>query len=161
MHFDGVRSRHGIGAGIVLILSAGEESIHSFRLEFDCTNNVVEYEALLLGLEIGRDMKIKCLSVIGDSDLVVSQVRNQFAAKNDRLCNYRNALWDAIEIFDAFSIKAVLREENTLADTLSVTTCTFAIPECLKEKNCKVEALFRPFFPENKITGNFMIIMLK
>ena len=51
---------------------------------------------------------------------------------------------------DAFSIKAVLREENTLADTLSVTTCTFAIPECLKEKNCKVEALFRPFVPDNQ-----------
>ena len=101
----GARSRHGAGVGIVLISPAGEESIYSFRLEFDCTNNVAEYEALLLGLEIARDMKIKCLSVIGDFDLVVSQVRNQFAAKNDILCNYRNAIWDAIEIFDVFSIK--------------------------------------------------------
>ena len=73
MHFDDANSRHGAGAGIVLISLAREETIHSFRLEFDCTNNVAEYEALLLGLEIARDMKIRCLSVFGDSDLFVSQ----------------------------------------------------------------------------------------
>ena len=60
-----------------MISLAGEETIHSFRLEFDCTNNVDEYEALLLGLELARDMKIKCLSVIGDLDLVVSQARDR------------------------------------------------------------------------------------
>ena len=81
MHFDGARSRHGAGAGIMLISLAGEETIHYFHLEFDCTNNVAEYEAFLLGLELARDIKIKCLSVIGDSDLIVSQVRNQFVAK--------------------------------------------------------------------------------
>ena len=64
--------RNGVRAGIVLISPAGEETIHSFHLEFECTNNLLEYEALLLGLELARDMKIKCLSAIGDSDLVVS-----------------------------------------------------------------------------------------
>ena len=54
----------------------GEESIYAFRLEFDCTNNVAKHEALLLGLEIARDLKVKCLSVIGDSDLIVSQVKS-------------------------------------------------------------------------------------
>ena len=98
MRFDGARSRHGAGAGIVLISPVGEECIYSFPLKIDYTNNLAEYEALLLGLEIDRDIKIKCLSVIGDFDLVVSQVRNQFAAKNDRLCNYQNAIWDVIEI---------------------------------------------------------------
>ena len=116
MHFDGAKSRHGAGAGIILVSPVGEETLHSFCLEFDCTNNVAEYEALLLGLELAREMKINCLNVIGDSDLVVSQVKNQFVAENDRLRSYRNAIWDEIEMFDAFSIKAVPREENTLAD---------------------------------------------
>jgi ribonuclease HI len=49
--------------------------LFSYRLEFDCTNNIVEYEALLLGLELAREMGIKVLKVIGDSDLVVLQVR--------------------------------------------------------------------------------------
>ena len=72
-----------------------------------------EYEALLLGLELAREMKINCLNVIGDSDLVVSQVKNQFVAKNDRLRSYRNAVWDTIETFDAFSIKVVPGGKHT------------------------------------------------
>ena len=148
MYFDGAKSKHGAGAGIVLISPSGEEKCFSFRLEFEATNNVAEYEALLLGLEIARDQKIKCLSVIGDSDLIVSQVKNQLAAKNNRLGDYRNIVWDTIEMFDAFAIQVVPREENTLADALSVIACTFEIPNHLKEE-CKVEVLFRPSVPDN------------
>ena len=139
----------------------GEESIYAFRLEFDCTNNVAKHEALLLGLEIARDLKVKCLSVIGDFDLIVSQVRNQFATKNDRLRSYQIVVLDSIEMFDVFSIKVVPREENTLANALSVTTCTFEILECLKEKNCKVEVLFSPFVLDNQDHCKFLIMMLK
>ena len=37
-----------------------------------------------------------------------------------------------------------------MADAISVTSCTFEIHECLKEKNCKVEVLFRPSVPDNQ-----------
>ena len=76
-------------------------------------------------------------------------VINQFVAKNDRLRGYRNVVWDAIEIFDAFSIKAVPREETTVAEALPVIACTFEILEYLKEKNCELEVLFRPSVPDN------------
>ncbi len=66
----------------------------AFRLEFDSTNNVAEYEALLLGLDIAKDMQIKNLKIIGDSDLIISQVNRKFACKSDRLKKYRNAVWD-------------------------------------------------------------------
>jgi ribonuclease HI len=42
-------------------------------LEFEGTNNVVEYEALLLGLNLAKDLGINILKIIGDSDLVVSK----------------------------------------------------------------------------------------
>ena len=64
-------------------------------------------------------------------------------------------------MFDAFSIKAIPMEENTLADALSVTACTFEIPECLKEKNCKIEVLFRPSVPDNQDHWQVLIMMLK
>ena len=57
-----------------------------------------------MGLEIARDQKIKCPIVIGDLDLIVSQVKNQFAAENNILRDYRNVVWDTIEMFDAFAI---------------------------------------------------------
>ena len=46
---------------------------------------MAEYEALLLGLEIAKDMGIKVPSIKGDSDLIVSQVKNLFACKCGRL----------------------------------------------------------------------------
>jgi ribonuclease HI len=41
------------------------------RLEFECTNNTAEYEALLQGLRKSLDMKIQNLTVFGDFEIVV------------------------------------------------------------------------------------------
>jgi hypothetical protein len=81
MNLDGAHSRSGKGAGIVLVSPTGKSYNFSFRLEFDATNNVAEYEALLLGLEIAKDMGIKILSVKGDSDLVILQEKINLHAK--------------------------------------------------------------------------------
>lgn len=51
---------------------------------------------MLLGLELARDMKIKMLRVIGDSDLVVMQIEDHFVAKNDKLKRYKHAVLDSI-----------------------------------------------------------------
>jgi hypothetical protein len=85
MHFDGAFSRLGKGAGIVLQSPSGKISKFSYRLEFEATNNVAEYEALLLGLEVCIEKGIKCLCIKGDSDLVIQQLKNKFACKSERL----------------------------------------------------------------------------
>ena len=89
MHFDGSYSRSGKGVGIVIKSPSAQEFTFAYRLKFDATNNVAEYEALLLGLEICKDMGVKLLSIKGDSDLVVSQVKNKFACWSVRLRRYR------------------------------------------------------------------------
>ena len=66
-----------------------------------------------------------------DLDLVVSQVKNQFVAKNNKLGDYRNVVWDVIEFFDDFSIRVVPCEENTLDDELSVIESTFEVSKIL------------------------------
>jgi len=67
MYFYGACSREGFGARIVSI-SPTQEVIHmSYKLEFDRTNNISEYEALLLGLKAAKDMGIDKLSIFGDS----------------------------------------------------------------------------------------------
>jgi ribonuclease HI len=124
LEFDGAHSNSGSGAGIVLVAPSHEATLFSYRLEFDCTNNIVEYEALIIGLDLALDRKIKCLRVIGDSDLVVSQVKKKFVAKNERLRKYRNSIWDTIELFDAFSIEVVPREKNHIVDALAISATT-------------------------------------
>jgi hypothetical protein len=67
LYFDGSKSKEGAGAGCVLIDPAGNKTFIACRLEFECTNNTVEYEALLQGLRKALDMDVQNLMVFGDS----------------------------------------------------------------------------------------------
>lgn len=105
MYFDGACSKEGSSARAILIYLQGKTLKYSFLLQFSCTNNVVEYKALLLGLKLASKHGIKSLKVFGDFEPVVSQVRSRFFTKEKRLRQYRNEVWDTIEAFDAFGIK--------------------------------------------------------
>jgi hypothetical protein len=89
LEFDGAHSSAGSGAGIVLISPDKGVTCFSYRLEFDCTNNISKYEALILGLNLTIDMNIRSLHVRGDSDLIISQVKRNFSTKKPRLRKYR------------------------------------------------------------------------
>ena len=85
MYFDGASAQSSAGAGLVLI-STSKENIHlSYKLDFKTTNNVAEYEALLLGVKAAKEMGIMCINIFGDADLIIQQVNNTFQTKNIRL----------------------------------------------------------------------------
>ena len=76
LFFYGSRSKDGVGAGCVLVDPKGTETMIACRLEFECTNNVVEYEALVQALDKSIDMGAKVIECIGYSEIIVKQVRN-------------------------------------------------------------------------------------
>jgi hypothetical protein len=88
LEFDGSHSNSGSGDGIVLTTPSREAFYHSYRLEYHCTNNITEYEALILGFNLAIDKDVAHLKVKGDSDLIVSQVMMKFATKNEKLKKY-------------------------------------------------------------------------
>jgi ribonuclease HI len=75
LYFNGSRAEQGAGVGIVLESPQGAKTQLAFRVEKVCSNNQVEYEALVLGLEILLQMRIKNVMVFGDSQLVINQVK--------------------------------------------------------------------------------------
>jgi ribonuclease HI len=149
MHFDGAISKSGKGVGIVIEFPSGQECKFAYRLEFDATNNVTEYEALLLGLELCKDMGVKCLNIKGDSDLVIQQVKNKFACKSERLKKYRNVIWDSMESLDALNLIAIPRDKNFKADELAVAASTLQLSQDLIKENITIEVIFRPLVPDN------------
>jgi ribonuclease HI len=149
LEFDGAHSSSGSGAGIVLTTPSKETFYYSYRLEYHCTNNVVEYEALIIGLNLAIDKGVTHLKVIGDSDLIVSQVLLDFAAKNERLKRYRDFTRSIAKSFEIVSIKAVPREENYVADALVVSASTLQPCDGPLQNLCKMEVLFRPSIPDN------------
>jgi ribonuclease HI len=60
----------------------------SVRLEYFCTNNQAEYEAILLGLQILSSMGVKSVEAFGDSLLVVQQIAGVFQCFNGSLNAY-------------------------------------------------------------------------
>ena len=75
MYFDGVTNHSGYGIGVLLISPHGDHIPRLVRLAFsDCyptTNNIVEYEASILGLEIALELGIRRMEIFGDSNLVI------------------------------------------------------------------------------------------
>ena len=56
MFFDGAYTKESARAGIVFISPSKEKTQLSFKLDFKVTNNIAEYEALLLGLNLAKEM---------------------------------------------------------------------------------------------------------
>jgi hypothetical protein len=121
----------------------------SYKLEFEATNNVAKYEALVLGLRAAKEMGIEEVAVFEDAELIIQQVKNSYRAKHPWLRSYKNEVWDLIDnFFSAFNISFIPREENTLVDSLAVSVSLFRIPLPPKIKY-DVEIRYRPSVPEN------------
>ncbi|KAJ1388291.1 Ribonuclease H-like superfamily [Sesbania bispinosa] len=69
------------------------------ELNFPCTKNEVEYEALILGLKMALEMKVECLNVQGDSNLVIKQLKGEYGIKETSLAMYRDEAWRLINFF--------------------------------------------------------------
>lgn len=78
LRLDGSRSSQGSGARIELQSPKNKKYHASYRLQFHATCNTAGYEALIHGLKLALIKKIKHLQVIGDSKLVVKQVRGVY-----------------------------------------------------------------------------------
>ena len=58
-------------------------------LMFPCTNNADEYEALLHGLRMAKEMNLSRVRCFGDSDLVAQQVSGKWDSKDPLMAAYR------------------------------------------------------------------------
>jgi ribonuclease HI len=84
----------------------------------EATNNVAEYRALLLGLERARALGAREVEIIGDSELVVRQVRGEYKVKDTLLRGLRDEVDTLLHGFDRWTIRHVRREDNEAADLL-------------------------------------------
>jgi ribonuclease HI len=132
MFFDDALSYEGAGAGVLFVAPENEFVIpfpYRFQWDIDNTNNICEYEALVLGLEAARKPNIKNLEVYGDAELIVKQINRQYQAKHPRLRSYRNCTWDLIEnFFSSVNAHFIPRAENLQADSLAKAASTFPPP---------------------------------
>jgi ribonuclease HI len=152
MYFDGASSSEGPGAGVLLVAPGGKFVVSfSYRLQWDIdyTNNVCEYEVLVLGLEAAKKLNINNLEVYGDAELIVKQINRQYLAKHTRLRTYINCPWDLMEnFFSSINVHFIPRVENLHADALEKAASTFSPPTTFK-LNYHIEIRYKPSIPDN------------
>jgi ribonuclease HI len=89
MNFDGSKMRWGLGAGVIFTSPKGDKPLYVLQIHFRASNNITEYEALLHGLKLAKEIGIQRILCFGDSDLVVHQVSGEWDAKDTNMASYR------------------------------------------------------------------------
>ena len=93
-----------------------------------CSKNVVEYEALVIGLEIALEMQIDCLYAFGDSQLVVKQINEVYAVKNENLLQYHRRVKYLMTQFQEIHVSHIPRSGNDKADALAKLAASLTLP---------------------------------
>ncbi|XP_060212162.1 uncharacterized protein LOC132639757 [Lycium barbarum] len=128
MYFDGVVQRDGAGAGVVFVTPREEVLPYSFTLTQRCSNNVAEYQALILGLEMAVDIKQLQLQVFGDSQLVINQLLGSYEVKKLELLPYHGYARKLIGWLGDVTLQHVPRRENKKADALAALVSALTMP---------------------------------
>ncbi|HEX9604604.1 MAG TPA: ribonuclease HI family protein [Myxococcales bacterium] len=107
------------GAGAVVLDGEGRVLARLGRFLGKQTNNVAEYQGLLLGLRRARQMGAREVEVRADSQLLVRQLQGKYAVKNEVLKRLHEEALALLRSFDRYELLHVPREQNALADEMS------------------------------------------
>ena len=116
---DGSSNQLGSGAGIVLEGPNGVLIEQALRFAFKASNNQAEYEALIAGMLLAKEMGAQSLLAKSDSQLVTGQVTGEYQAKDSQMAAYLRYVQALKGAFAAFELVRVPREQNAGADLLA------------------------------------------
>ena len=107
-------------AGIAAVATDPAGGVLAERSETigDATNNVAEYRALLLGIELAKELGADEAEFIADSKLIVEQVRGNWKVKQEHLRPLHTKVRDELRDLGKWSIRHVRRDDNARADEL-------------------------------------------
>nr|XP_043630179.1 uncharacterized protein LOC122601489 [Erigeron canadensis] len=151
---DGASSSDDSSADLILTNPDGQEFTYALRFDFKASNNAAEYEALLAGLRIAKQMKVEHIHAYIDSQIVAFQVYGTYEAKEPSMKKY---LEKVRQIRQSFRIHNVSRSRNKIAYALSkLTSTSFAhltkevLVEILQKSSIDEEIIVAPVEEEGK-----------
>jgi len=116
---DGSSDKRNVGAGIVIEGPGGFTVDHSLQFKFKASNNQAEYEAMIIGLSLAKDLGARKLKCNTDSRLVVGQVQREYQVKDDLLLQYYHKVVKAMKEFEEVIVHHIPWAKNARADRLS------------------------------------------
>lgn len=150
-YYDGLNTKDGFGACCILMDPKKNKILISRHLEFQCTNNVVEYKTLILSLKKAIYLNVECLNIINDSKIIMRDVRNIIHCLLPHLKIFQKEVWCLIYSFKAFNIISMPRMNNVVPYILANAVARFTP---LRD-GFSIEVIYKPIVPNN--VTNFYI----
>ncbi|XP_017618032.2 uncharacterized protein LOC108462616 [Gossypium arboreum] len=119
INFDKASNVIGNKIEAVLVSPNGGRYPFTSKLDFDCTNNMAEYEACIMGIGAAIELNIKVLKVYRDSALVIYQLKGEREARDPKLIEYRRLVLELIKEFNDITFCYLPQDENEMADSLA------------------------------------------
>ncbi|XP_068475157.1 uncharacterized protein [Phaseolus vulgaris] len=119
LYVDGSSSKSGGGARVVLERSGSlciEKSLH---FGFKASNNQAEFEELIAGLLLAKDMGARKVECKTDSQLIVGHINEKYQVKDPLLLKYYHRVMDIMARFESATVYHIKREDNSRANMLS------------------------------------------
>nr|CAN72632.1 hypothetical protein VITISV_025688 [Vitis vinifera] len=113
------------------IVRIREHLEQAIRLGFPASNNEVEYEVILSGLDLALALSVSKLRVYSDSQLVVRHVQKEYEAKDARMARYLTKVRDTLQRFTEWKIEKIRRTENGRPDALAGIVASLPIKEAI------------------------------
>ncbi|CAL8133986.1 unnamed protein product [Prunus armeniaca] len=133
LYFDGSKIDLASGAVIVLEDPLGIKHCYSFQLDFQCTNNRAEYEALIIGLEMLVELRVQSVEILGDSMLVLKQIAGEYKCLSPSLAVYLVPARNLLAEFRDATWEHVPREENLATNEMAqIATGVQMLEDCVQ-----------------------------
>ncbi|XP_010248423.1 PREDICTED: uncharacterized protein LOC104591315 [Nelumbo nucifera] len=119
LHVDGSSNQRGSGAGLILYGPSEVKLEYALLFGFEASNNEAEYEALITGLNLAKEMGTKHLIMCSDSQQVVNQVNGDYETRDSTIAAYLTKAREILPGFNSCFIRQIQRSENAEVDALS------------------------------------------
>jgi ribonuclease HI len=124
IHCDDAWCHAGAGTMAIITSPTGVKYRYAARLSFTlesdrCTNNIVEYEVVILGLRKLRALSVTTCIARTDSKVVAGQVEKEYSTKDPALMQYLTAVRNLEKQFKGFTLQHVDHTKNEEADALA------------------------------------------
>ena len=119
LYFDGVANSVGNGVEAVLVSPKGQQIPVSVKLNFDCTNNVTEYEVCIVSLQVALECDTYDLSIFGDSLLIISEIEGKWQDRDTKLILYQKCVNRLIPKFRVITFAYLPQAHNQFANALA------------------------------------------
>ena len=111
--FDGSKIEFAVGIGFVIESAEKVKTKHGFKLDsIQCTNNQVEYEAIIAGLETLLNLTTSFIEVFRDSQLVIYHLNGEYKCLSPTLKIYYDTTMDLLAKFDIVTLLYIPRFLN-------------------------------------------------